>query len=566
MAGRLGGIAKTVSGAKGARLSVLSNVRAAETRRNVRYSSVVWRPTSRRVFSSMNGHRLIMRPVHTLVNQVSGKMQCFDRRVTQHGSLSTVQDKLFLHPHETTCGVNLSPKPSILQDFNSQQLRFFHTTPPCSWYGHLAVSPEQVNSILHWNEVSVKVDHEDFAVQSFMSNQVGSNNPLEDRRAEATCALTKAMLFGVFDGHHGPACAQVISERLFNYIAAEVLPYEVLQHAHRMFASGDLVELVNYYPHPNDYISHDRQTMFRSSLSQYLRDNLSVDFQGEFDLANILIIAFDRLDNDLTTEALRTTNGEFNDAGLHTVFSGACACVAYVENDNVYVANAGDCQAILGRQDDDNGWSAIPLSYEHNAQNSDEVKRLRSSHPLDESSTVIKNGRLLSELAPLRAFGDVRYKWTRTIQNQVLNPWFGTNVIPKNYHTPPYLIATPEVIHHQLTPSDKFLILASDGLWDCMTPEKAVNLVGDFMLMSNKIGSFKPQSEGLSLQELHHTLARRKAALKPVDENVATHLIRYALGGVHNTFDHNRLANTLSLPENVVRQYRDDITVTVLFF
>ena len=545
---------------------------------NVRYLGGVSGPNSRRLYSLPPGRRTSGRPVNTLAaceryfHEGHGVKQDVSYS-NDYGTSSTKrswQAKPFLL-NKLLAGKFSSavPKQEFVHNFKSvtsQPRRFFQTTSPCSWYGHLSVSPEQVSKILHRHEIGVNVENENLRVQSFMSNQVASNNPLEDRRGAATCKLTNAMMFGVFDGHHGPACAQVISERLFNYIAAEVLPYDILEHANRMFSTGNLTELVDFYEHPNDYISHDQQQLFKNSLAQYLKDNISIDFQGEYDLTNILMIAFDRLDKDLTTEALKTTNGDFNDEGLHRVFSGACACIAYVEGDNLYVANAGDCQAVLGEQKDDNVWSATSMSFEHNAQNSDEVRRIRSSHPLNESSTVIKNGRLLSELAPLRAFGDVRYKWSRTIQHQVLNPWFGTNVIPKNYHTPPYLIATPEVIHHQLTPSDKFLILASDGLWDCMTPEKAVNLVGDFLLMSDKMGSFQPKSEGMSLQHLHQTLARRKAALWPVDTNVATHLIRYALGGVHNRFDHNRLANTLSLPDNVVRQYRDDITVTVVFF
>lgn len=36
------------------------------------------------------------------------------------------------------------------------------------------------------------------------------------------------MLVGVFDGHGGGACAQVIAKRLFNYITACLLPHDSL--------------------------------------------------------------------------------------------------------------------------------------------------------------------------------------------------------------------------------------------------------------------------------------------------------------------------------------------------
>lgn len=53
---------------------------------------------------------------------------------------------------------------------------------------------------------------------------------------------------------------------------------------------------------------------------------------------------------------------------------------------------------------------------------------------------------------------------------------------------------------------------------------------------------------------------------KPQDQNAATHLIRYALGGSEYGLEHSRIAHLLSLPQDVVRLFRDDITVTVIFF
>lgn len=38
------------------------------------------------------------------------------------------------------------------------------------------------------------------------------------------------LLMGIFDGHGGPACAQVVSKRLLSYIAAGLLPADVLNN------------------------------------------------------------------------------------------------------------------------------------------------------------------------------------------------------------------------------------------------------------------------------------------------------------------------------------------------
>jgi len=47
-----------------------------------------------------------------------------------------------------------------------------------------------------------------------------------------------------------------------------------------------------------------------------------------------------------------------------------------------------------------------------------------------------------------------------------------------------------------------------------------------------------------------------------VDKNVGTHLIRNAFGGA----DEKRLAKFLSIPPGLARRFRDDVTVTVVFF
>ena len=73
-------------------------------------------------------------------------------------------------------------------------------------------------------------------------------------------------------------------------------------------------------------------------------------------------------------------------------------------------------------------------------------------------------------LAPLRAFGDFRFKWdAKTIKDTIGN-LLGHVAVPGYYKTPPYLTVEPDVISYKLSPKDKFLVIGSDGLWDMMTP------------------------------------------------------------------------------------------------
>lgn len=52
----------------------------------------------------------------------------------------------------------------------------------------------------------------------------------------------------------------------------------------------------------------------------------------------------------------------------------------------------------------------------------------------------------------------------------------------------------------------------------------------------------------------------------PIDKNASTHLIRYALAGNDYGIDNSRLFHQLSLPKDIVRLFRDDITITILYF
>lgn len=83
-----------------------------------------------------------------------------------------------------------------------------------------------------------------------------------------------------------------------------------------------------------------------------------------------------------------------------TAFAGCTACVAHVAPDGIYVANAGDCRAVLGVQEADGSWSALPLSRDHNSDNDAEVERIRALHPPSERDTVVTDGRLLGVRPP----------------------------------------------------------------------------------------------------------------------------------------------------------------------
>ncbi|KAL6297745.1 phosphatase 2C-like domain-containing protein, partial [Sparassis latifolia] len=63
------------------------------------------------------------------------------------------------------------------------------------------------------------------------------------------------------------------------------------------------------------------------------------------------------------------------------------------------------------------------------------------------------------DLAMSRALGDFQYK---------------AKSLPPERQA---VTCDPEVVEHQLTEEDEFLVLASDGIWDCLTSQQVIDAV-----------------------------------------------------------------------------------------
>lgn len=149
--------------------------------------------------------------------------------------------------------------------------------------------------------------------------------------------------------------------------------------------------------------------------------------------------------------------------------------------------------------------------------------------------------------------------------------------------TPPYVIATPVVTHRKMTLSAadvagpakplksslKFVVLATDGLWDELSSKEVVTLVGGHLsglkgtVSQNDLTQLVPTIEGsMGIQGKEDRGSGKSATWAFVDENISSHLIRNAFGGG----DEHALRRRLSIPAPYSRRYRDDVTVTVVYW
>ena len=143
-----------------------------------------------------------------------------------------------------------------------------------------------------------------------------------------------------------------------------------------------------------------------------------------------------------------------------------------------------------------------------------------------------------------RPFGDAVYKWSHEIQERLHEEFLGDRV-RENVKTPLYFTDQLEITTTEVQPGD-FVVFATDGLWDCLTNEEVVGLVGIWLRgQKSSCGVSSAEKTGnekvwereelpVKLEEDKSVMYRWWRAKKrfiDVASNVAVHLVRNALGG-----------------------------------
>ncbi|KAI3806634.1 hypothetical protein L1987_22545 [Smallanthus sonchifolius] len=124
---------------------------------------------------------------------------------------------------------------------------------------------------------------------------------------------------------------------------------------------------------------------------------------------------------------------------------GCTAITALIVQNRLYVANAGDCRAILCR-----AGCPYPLSKDHVASCLEERERVTSL-----------GGEVKWQLDTWRV-GPAALQVTRSIGDDDLKPW---------------VTAEPEITETVLSGDDEYLVMASDGLWDVVSDLEVVNII-----------------------------------------------------------------------------------------
>lgn len=155
--------------------------------------------------------------------------------------------------------------------------------------------------------------------------------------------------------------------------------------------------------------------------------------------------------------------------------AGSTATTVLIVGSEMYVANVGDSRTVLSRKG-----VAERLSNDHKPSRSDEAQRIR------ETGGFVIHGRIMGELAVSRAFGDAPFKTfelpepPKQEEEEKPRSEYDSQELPVNPNEilkGPLVIATPEITRTEITDDTEFLLLASDGLFDVLKDQEAIDFI-----------------------------------------------------------------------------------------
>ncbi|XP_027163047.1 probable protein phosphatase 2C 63 [Coffea eugenioides] len=317
------------------------------------------------------------------------------------------------------------------------------------------------------DELLWHMDLKPHASGDFSIAVVQANSSLEDQSQVYTSP--SATYVGVYDGHGGPEASRFVNRHLFPYL--------------HKFASE------------------------QGGLS-----------------ADVIKKAFSATEEDFTQLVKRSLAVTPQIASV-----GSCCLVGAISNDQLYVANLGDSRAVLGRRGFDGESGSVVaerLTTDHNVSCEKVRREVEAQHPGDSPIVIYCRGvwRIKGIIQVSRSIGDVYLK----------KPEFNRDPIFQQFGNPvplrrPVLTAEPSIICKKIQPQDLFLIFASDGLWEHLTDEAAVEIV------------FKHPRAGIAKRLVGAAL--REAAKKR----------------------EMRYKDMAQIEKGIRRHFHDDITVVVIY-
>ncbi|KAL1290979.1 hypothetical protein HN51_059531 [Arachis hypogaea] len=282
-------------------------------------------------------------------------------------------------------------------------------------------------------------DGENDRLRYGLSSMQGWRATMEDAHAAYTDLDDSTSFFGVYDGHGGKVVAK---------FCAKFLHQQVLRS--KEYADGDIgTSLQKAFLRMDDMMRGQRGWRELSVLGDKINK-----FTG---MIEGLIWSPKGTDGGDQVDDWAFEEGPHADFAGPT--SGSTACVAVIRNNQLFVANAGDSRCVISRKG-----QAYNLSRDHKPELEIEKERILKA------GGFIHAGRVNGSLNLARAIGDMEFKQNKFLpaEKQIVT-------------------ANPDINTVDLCEEDEFMVLACDGIWDCMSSQQLVDFIHEQLRSETKL-------------------------------------------------------------------------------
>ncbi|CAO2818080.1 unnamed protein product [Amaranthus hypochondriacus] len=283
----------------------------------------------------------------------------------------------------------------------------------------------------------VSEDGENHRVRYGLSSMQGWRSSMEDAHAALPDLDNSTSFFAVYDGHGGKAVAKFCAK----FLHKELLADEV-------YLAGDLAKSFQ-----RAFLRMDEMMSTNKKWRELLWDDVQKADDGLDD--ELLLMGGG---NEDETDPI---SKEDPDSDSDEPSSGCTACAVIIRDNTLVVANAGDSRCVISK-----GGQAYDVSKDHKPELEAEQERILRA------GGFIHGGRINGSLNLTRAIGDMEFKRNKMLpaEEQIVT-------------------ANPDISIVDLSEDTEFIVLACDGIWDCMSSQEVVDFVHEQFKSQTKLSA-----------------------------------------------------------------------------
>ena len=319
--------------------------------------------------------------------------------------------------------------------------------------------------------VNVKLNNyvKSYSILSQKGNHKIIGTELEDVNQDVVFLINNFLLiknlylFGVCDGHG-------IQGHYISAYAKDIIPSYL-----------NYIEIDNYISKKNKSLDSLLSSLYNKSENSSVKDiHIIKYFYDKFQINpcdfSFVKNRFNEISKNIKESFTKTDNDLIKAKHpFDTEKSGSTVCLSLLFNKNLICANLGDSRTILCSCSDKNEWKASQLTKDHKPTDKEEHKRIiNSGGTVSRMLNLDKND---EEVGPYRVWGKTQEKGPGLAMSRSIGDGMAKKL---------GVLGEPDIYEYNLNENDKFVICATDGVWEYLSNEEVMNIVKESYLNGDK--------------------------------------------------------------------------------